>query len=335
MVNGEFMTDVDTYINDQFILRDSWIAVQSTLEYGIGKRENNGVFIGDNALLSKIDLPDEKYVSQNISGIDYFASLTDIPVSVMIIPNSAEIQTYKLPRYAPVWSQKDEIEEIYGRIKASANSTRVNCISAYEILDEHKYDYIYYRTDHHWTTYGAYLAYTQYCAANGLDAAEYTADKISDSFNGTLYSNSRVRFVQSDSMEAFNCGFTAKCDVLEKIDTVKSYDSMYFTEYLGKKDKYAYFLGPNEPVVMIYGENKDAPSLIMFKDSYSHCMAPMLLENYSRITLVDLRYIQSYFNQYFNIYDYDQALFLCGIDTFVNQNDISKLCLYKATEPQK
>jgi hypothetical protein len=225
---------------------------------------------------------------------------------------------------APVWSQKDEINGIYEKIKTSEKSGRVNCVSAYEILSEHKSDYIYYRTDHHWTTYGAYLAYTRYCAANGLDAAKYTADKISDSFNGTLYSKSGVRFMQSDSMEAFNCGYTVKCDVFDGTNTVSN-DSMYFTEYLNKKDKYAYFLGPNEPIVTIKGNSGTGKNLLMFKDSYSHCFAPMLLEFYDEITLADLRYINQDLNNLIDFEQFDSVLFLYSVDTFANQNDIIKL----------
>ncbi len=322
LINGEFMNKVNDYVNDQFIARDNWISAQSMLEYFIGKRESNNVFICKDSLIGKIDGPNEEYIKDNIAGIYDFITATETPASLMIIPGASEILSHKLPSFARVWDQKEKIDEIYNSINFA------KCISVYETLSDHKDEYIYYRTDHHWTTYGAYLAYTDYCNACGLSPAEYAADKISKSFNGTLYSSSGVRFINSDTIEAFIVGSDAYCDIFDGNNTQR-YDSIYFPDYLNKKDKYAYFLGTNQPVVTVYGDNVNGPRLILFKDSYAHCMAPMLLEHYSQITLVDLRYINRQFDYYFDVNDYDEALFLYSIDTFGNQNDISKLSTYK------
>jgi hypothetical protein len=127
-------------------------------------------------------------------------------------------------------------------------------------------------------------------------------------------------------MEAFNSGFDTYCDVFDGKETI-SYDSIFFSDYLDKKDKYAYFLGTNQPTVTIYGKNKNGPKLLLFKDSYSHCMAPMLLEHYSQITLADLRYMNKQLDFYFDIDNYDETLFLLSTDSFVNQNDIYKLTI--------
>jgi hypothetical protein len=319
MLNGKFMNSTDDYLNDQFVLRDSWISAQSVLEFISGKRESNGVFMCKNALIGKISGPNEDFINGNIAGINYFTSVTDMPASLIIVPSASEIQSYKLPLFAQVWDQKEKIDEIYGSVESA------KCVSVYDTLSEHKNDYIFYRTDHHWTTYGAYLAYREYCSSLGLTPAEYSADTVSSSFNGTLYSSSGVRFIESDTMEAFRTG-AAVCDIFDGTST-SSYDSVYFPEYLAAKDKYAYFLGTNQPIVTIYGENKNGPKLLLFKDSYAHCMAPMLLENYSQITLVDLRYINGRLEDYVDIGGFDQTLFLFGIDSFVNQNNIAKLTI--------
>jgi len=319
IVNGEFMGKVEDYINDKFILRDNWISAQSVSEYLIGKREINGVFICKNALMGKINGPNDKYIKSNIEGINYFTSETKIPSSLMIVPSASEIQPYKLPLFANVWNQKNRIDEIYKSIESA------KCIPLYDILSDHKNDYIYYRTDHHWTSYGAYLAYTEYCTANNLTPAEYSADTVSTSFNGTLYSSSGVRFIDSDTIEAFKCDSDGGCDVFDGSNTVH-YDSIYFPEFLDKKDKYSYFMGTNQPIVTLYGKNENGPSLLMFKDSYAHCMTPMLLEHYSKITLVDLRYIKDKpLDKYIDFDDYNNALFVLSVDSFVNQEDLLKL----------
>ncbi|NLK40262.1 MAG: hypothetical protein GX303_08510 [Clostridiales bacterium] len=318
LFNGEFMGKVEVYINEQFLARDAWINAQSLLEYGLGKKESNNVFIGKNTLIGKISGPNDKFVEENIGGINYFTSITDIPAFVMIVPSASEILTQRMPPFAKTWSQQDTIKAAYDALEEAKG------ISLQEVLSEHQEDYIFYRTDHHWTTYGAYLAYTQYCSENRLEPVEYTAELVSTSFNGTLYSSSGIRFIKSDEIEAFKNSFDPRCDIFDGKTTI-SYDSIYFSEYLEKKDKYAYFLGTNQPIVTLYGKEENGPALLVFKDSYAHSFAPMLLEHYSKITLVDLRYINRRLDNYLDIADYDDALFLLSIDTFVNQKDIAKL----------
>ena len=315
LFNGNYMNTIDLSINDHFIFRDNWTSGQSIMEYGIGKRESNGVFIGKNALFSKIN-PDENVIDSNISEINKFASRTKIPTNTMIIPSAAGIQKDRLPPFAPVCDEK----KIIGDINKEVN----NPVPVFETLYQNKNKYIYYRTDHHWTTYGAYLAYLEWCKAIGLTPVKYNAKKINDNFNGTLYSRSGVRFVDSDTIEAYNSNNFNGCSIPEG-NNVKKFNSIYFDKYRGLKDKYAYFLGPNKPVVTIYGKNKTGKKLIIFKDSYSHCLAPMMLEHFDEICLVDLRYINTDINKIINVNNYDNALFLYSLDTFSTQSDIIKV----------
>lgn len=319
LVEGDaYMKKVDTYINDQFVLRDTWISLQSTLEFLTGKRENNGVYIADNALISKLDGPNDEYIESNISAINTFNEKYNIKSSIILVPSASEIQSDRLPRFACPWEQKEVIDNIYGKIK------NADCISVYDTLSSHKDEYIFYRTDHHWTTYGAYLAYVEYCNAKGITPADYKYDTVSRDFNGTLYSKSGVRFTESDTIEAYSLDFDTECSILS-VGKKEEHSSVYFEEYLGKKDKYAYFLGTNQPVITVKGNIDKTDKLLIFKDSYAHCLTPMLLEHYGEITLVDLRYIKNPLDRYFDVSQYDSALFLYSTDTFVNYNDLKVL----------
>jgi hypothetical protein len=319
LLEGRFMLGVEDYINDRFVARDFWISMQSVLEYAMGKRESNGVYICSDALIGSIDEPNREYVAGNIKAINNFTKVTGLPAEIMIVPSAAEVQAYKLPRFASPWNQSAEIELIYSNIDDAV------CVPVGEALKEHKYEYIYYRTDHHWTSWGAYIAYKAYCETAGITPVEYKANRVSDDFKGTLYSTSGVRFIKSDYIEAYVYSGPVRCDISNGV-TARSYDSMYFSEFLDKKDKYAYFLGQNQPAITVYG-NSGGGKLLIFKDSYAHCMAPMLLENFSQVTLVDLRYVNRTFDHYFDISEYDRVLFLYSIDSFVNHSDITRLNL--------
>lgn len=317
LLNGKYALGIEASINDHFILRDQWISTQSILEYGIGKRESNNVYIADNALMSKLSITDDKNINTNIDGIKHFADTTKIPTYTMIIPSAASIQSYKLPKFATPIDEKKIISDI--------NNNLNNSISVYNTLYENKDKYIYYRTDHHWTTYGSYLAYVEYCKALNLTPIKYSAKKLTDNFNGTLFSSSGVRFVDSDTIEAYYSENFNGCEVFDGVKTT-SYDSIYFNDFLNQKDKYAFFLGQNQPLVRIFGKNNTGKKLIIFKDSYAHCMAPMLLEHYDEIALIDLRYIMTDdLNKIVNINDYNDALFLYSLDTFSTQSNVGNL----------
>lgn len=317
-VEGEFMRGVDNYFNDQFIGRDNWISAQSVAEYAIGKRESNGVYIGRNKLLPKVDLPDQTVIDANIKGINDFTARTGLVSYLMLVPSAGAVQPQNLPRFAKDWGEEKTIADIYARTKKVAG------IDAAEILKQNTEKQLYYNTDHHWTQYGAYLAYTEFCAAAGTAPQPYTATVVSESFNGTLYSKSGVRFADSDTMERFETPYDGGCEVVDG-DKTAHYNSFYFPEYLAKKDKYAYFLGTNKPLVTIYGTNNTGKSLLMFKDSYAHCFAPLLLSEYDKITLVDLRYVNGKLTNVVTPSDYDAVLHLYSVDTFVHQNSSRKL----------
>ncbi len=324
IVNGKFMPGVENYINEQFILRDNWISIQSVLEYGLGKRESNGVYICSNALIGKFGEPNKDFVEGNILGINSFAETTGIPTKLMIVPGASAIQNDNLPPYATPYDHMPLIEEIYSKVN-------VGTVSVADTLTEHKDNYIYYRTDHHWTTYGAYLGYVEYCKSEGIIPVEYSADMVSDSFNGTLYSKSGVRFIKSDTIESYNLKFDTSCEVIvPNSDNIKN-DSIYYEENLIGKDQYTYFLGDNKAVITAFAqrEEKIGKKLLVVKDSYAHCMAPMLLEHYDEVTFIDVRYVKLKLNNYIDISQYDSCLFLFSADGFMNEDNQNNLSVLK------
>lgn len=315
LLNGSYMTDMDTYVNDRFVLRDEWICAMSMSEYILGKRESNGVLIGNNALFSCIS-PSDKYIDNNLAGIESFASCSGLDCYFALVPSAAGVQGDRLPQFAQVADENALIDSAY-------RSVGVKSVDLFGALSEHSDEYIFYRTDHHWTTYGAYLAYVEICEKMGIASAQYAAEKVSDSFNGTLFSRSGVRFVESDVIESFICTESAVLSVFDGSATT-GYENIYFTEFLDKKDKYSYFLGTNQPIETIRREG-GGKKLLMFRDSYASCLAPMLLSEFDTITLVDMRYINTSLDELVDVSEYDTALFMYSTDVFISQPVTSKL----------
>lgn len=323
LINGDFMRDIDSYVNDHFAGRDGFITAQSKMEYAIGKRESNSVYVCKDRLMSNLAMPDEDIVSGNIKGIQRFTELYKLPSYLMLVPSASAVQYEKLPPFAEQkWDQKALIDRVYGELEGQTISVPI-----YDALREHKDDYIYYRTDHHWTTQGAFLAYQQLAAAMNLPAVSsesFPLTAVSDDFVGTLSSKSGVYDRMPDQISAYQTdritGYTVNDGKTET-----EYPTVYFEEHLDKKDKYAYFLGQNQPIVTIHTDSKSDKKLLLFKDSYSHSFAPFLANDYSEIVLVDMRYINVDIGKVVEVESFDDALFLFSTDVFTQQGLLKKL----------
>ena len=106
---------------------------------------------------------------------------------------------------------------------------------------------------------------------------------------------------------------------------VKTYNSLYMREFLSVKDKYSSFTGSNQPLIKIKTGCTDGPRLLVIKDSYAHSFVPFLAYNYSEITMIDMRYIQTSYKSIVNPEDFDQVLILYNVSGFITDANIPKL----------
>lgn len=324
--NRTYMNDLETYISDHFAGRVGWIKGRTILETSLGKQERNGIYILENRLVEKISEPDYASVDKGIEAINKFAEANDVPVFVMIVPTSADIYADELPENAPNVDQQKFISYVYENLNKP-----VTTIDVYQTMFSNRDDYIYYRTDHHWTTKGAYLAYAAAGKRMGYDPVPddlYDIEHAGIDFIGTFYSKALYDGVEKDTLDFYH--FVEGSSVKEVEVTTNYgqepdvYSSMYFREYLGVKDKYSSFLGTNKPLITIRSEN-DGGKLLVIKDSYAHCYVPFLTQHYSEITLLDMRYINISYKQIVDVEDYDQVLILYNASSFMDDTDIRKL----------
>ncbi len=281
LFEGKFTADYETFITDQFVARDFWITLKNRSELAIGKKDSGGVYFGkDGFLIEKIEV-DEEQASYNFNALKNFVELTkdDHNVRVLVAPTASLILKDKLPTHAPVWDQGallDALDKIDGFVDAR------------EVLNAHTNEYIYYRTDHHWTTLGSYYAYTSLCESLGIEPIALDAlnkETLSDEFIGTLAAKVNIT-TESDELFTYNSGVQVQVDYNMGQSTA---DSLIDESYLEKRDKYGAFLNGNQPVVDVQTSVKNGKTLLLVKDSYAHCMVPLLVNHYERILLVDHR----------------------------------------------
>jgi hypothetical protein len=320
LLDGDFMNDMNDYLNDHFIGRQHWVASDSLKEYVLGKREISQVYIGRNALYRHYSNEGMGITLGNIAGVNAFAEKYDMPIYFMLVPSSTYVQQEKLPWLAPVWDEKGYIEATYAALDEGIKS--IDVLSALALKWDND---IYYRTDHHWTGYGAYLGYLQLARAMGLPdrSPEIEISTVDESFLGTNHSRTGFPLVSPDTIELYQIGRAESFETYGQADgkyITTQHESMFFPEFLQQKDKYAFFLGRLQPYVTIYTGSSTGKKLLIFKDSYAHCLAPMLLEDYSEIRLVDLRsLVADDHGALIEAQRYDEALFLYSTDTFSQQ----------------
>lgn len=324
VLDGSYMTDLETFLTDQFFGRDHWVALKSVLEKTVMKQENNSVYFGkEDTLINRVDTPDSALMSKNATYISTLGENVTVPVSMGIIPSAASVWADRLPLNAPTADEASVISNFYNEITGD-----VNKLPLYEKFMSHNQEDLYYRTDHHWTTLGAYYGYVAIMESMGITPvplSNYTETIVSDSFFGTTYSTSGVRWVKPDSISTY---------VPEDGLTVTSYftgspveGSLYVPEKLEEKDKYAYFLGGVQPLCTIKTPHTEAPKLLLVRDSYSDCLVPFLTNHFSEIHLLDLRYYNMGVSNYVAANDIDQVVVLYSLSNFVDDKNIFKLGL--------
>lgn len=318
LFDKEFTTEFESYTTDQFVGRDEWITLKAASELALGKKENNDVSYGkDQTLIEGFDAPDKSTLDTNMSYVNQLVENTDADVYFALIPEKSEIWSDRLPARTPNDSEAELIEYCYGL----SNAHNVDMLS---VMREHADEYIYYRTDHHWTSLGAYYGY---CALGkamdiAIPALDSYADRhtVSDSFYGTTWSESGFSWVKPDSMEVFvNAPEGLQITSYPQGSPVEG--KLYDESKLEVKDKYSMFMGGNCPLHQIVTGN-DGPSLLILRDSYTDSLIPFLLDDFSEIHVIDLRYYRMSIADYIAEHGFDNVLVAYSVTTFATDTNL-------------
>ena len=319
LLGGSFADKYDSYVSDQLPARDSWIGAKSFFEALLLKTENNGVVYGeDGYLFSKFQSYDEAVLALNLQAISQFAGKTAGGVTVLPVPSAYAVLHDKLPAAVPFADQAGPLGEL-----AAALGSSCRVVNSFAALSAHAQDYIYYRTDHHWTTLGAWYGYEALCGQLGLTPLPYLAEEAHsvDGFLGTCYSKCKKLGAQADTLCYFDNG---------SVITVGEahYASIYDFTKLATRDKYSTFLHGNaaKSVIECAGSGERRGHLLIIKDSYADSLIPFLTAHYETITCIDPRYYPGSFSE-LAAGEYDDIVVLFGFETLAAEVSVAKLGL--------
>lgn len=315
LMDGRFMSSYEKYQTDQFFSRDSWIRFRSATDRFLGKNESGGVYLGKNGQLYEKPEEFRDQVWNNLDAIKGFAeNHSDKGIYLLLAPGAAGIKPEGLPVFAPVADQAEQLRQIHAYLNGTVQE-----ISVYGTLREHREEYLYYRTDHHWTTLGAWYAFLQAQKVMGLpEVPEMEAYPVTNRFQGTLASRSGYR-VPSDTISVFWPKEEERL-VVTYVEEQKKSASLYASKKLEGRDQYGVFLDGNHPVVKIRTMAESERTLLLLKDSYANCFVPFLTSQFREIVLVDLRYYYGNVNTLMEEQEFTDILFLYHLNTFLEDD---------------
>lgn len=361
-VDGSFGSKYVKYINEQFLGRDNWISMKVVADMGLGRIESHGVTYGDDHyLMEKLEIVEDQNYPANAGTnivkqtsldrsngmVSSFLQMYDQPITFSLVPNSYAILEDEVPTGFPGANQQAYTQQIYQTLREADEQLEIVDFS--DALSQHKDEYIYYRTDHHWTTLGAYYAYVAYCEQKGLTPVsleELEENKVED-FYGTFYSKAKRPSQPADTITWYDVdvdefAFVANLQQdkqLAQLGEVVQEDGLELLRVDGMmdrrkfevRDKYAAFMWGNSGYVKIksshnlnHQEGKTS-RLLLFKDSYANSMIPYLTYNYDEIIVVDLRYMAKSTKELMQE-EFDDIFVMYNFSTYVSgASDLAKL----------
>lgn len=349
-LEGKVSGKLISYYSDQFPLRSAWVGLHALGELALGRGESSGVLLGEDGQLAvrrfdayldrltrleDTDVYDQAHVQK---GLDALVNLKgtlsqkSIPLCVLLAPRTVDVTVHD---FAYPSTPSDGLNDT---IHATLSAGGVNSVELLgEFRDRHDGgEYVYYRTDHHWTTRGAYIAYAAVMESFGMGQkvipeSHFTVREIPD-FYGTTYSRSGLFFVPADTLEIWEADDDSRYTVFELNGEEKRtvIESGFISEkYLSEKDKYGAFLDGTHRMLFIMDKEAAAkgqsrPRLLLARDSFANSMVPFLARHFD-ICMVNLSGGMTNLSELATQYGCSRVLVVCNWENLVTSDCVAEI----------
>lgn len=322
LLTGKFSKEYGKYLSDQFPERQSMIKEKAKFDLLLGRREINGVYIcKDGYLMEGFTEASLEVTDGKIKAINNFVSQNPkLNVSMMLVPNKVEIYKNLLPKNSPSDSQKQYLDKMKEKIDKKVNF--VNLITPFNRLKNSTQ--LYYKTDHHWTTDGAYKGYEEFSKSKDLSPVQensFTKSLATDKFLGSLYYKNGAQIGKPEDIVLYLKDKPYPL-LVKYYDTKEKVTTLYDARKLEGKDKYEIFTGGNHSQIKIRTNIKTKRKLLLIKDSYANAMLPFLINDFAEINVVDLRYYTGTMSDILNNNEVTDVLILYNVNTFNTDSSI-------------
>lgn len=323
IINGEYFSKLDEYTSDHLAGRNDFLKIYADIASGNGEHKVNGIMTRDDMLLN--GNPDISDISDSVAErINNFADYYNSSFYFIAVPSSDGIYSRFLPEYIPDDFQSKQIEDFYKKL-----NPEIREINAFNILRNFSENYIYYRTDSKWTSYGAYCVYRTAIQKLGFIPIAYdkfTIEHITADFKGNLYNKCLYDIQKPDFIDIYYSDSI-------NIQSITAYDenlnqssrNLYEKSLINSSYMYDIYLGENAPALKIKTGVNNNKKLMIIKDSYADCMIPFLTQHYSEITVISADFPDFKFTNFFNINSYEQIIFILGTENLLDPDSLKIL----------
>ena len=324
LLDGSFAEQLGLYSADHFPLRSKWLKLNSKLREEIGDGIINGVYAADDMLLDA-DTSRRASSGSCAAEINRFARDHSGAVYVVAVPTSSGVYRERLPEYLDDYRESQQISDFYDKLNKD-----IKRIDAYNILKMLNSNYIYYRSDTKWTSYGAYCVYRTVIQKLGFLPTtfdKYSIRHVTSDFRGNLYNRSLCTSVKPDIMDFYYCSGGAEvlsCTGVCKDKTIVS-KRIYDEQQLESDYLYNAYLGESIPLLRIKTSVNNERKLLVIKDSYADCFIPFLTQHYSEIDVLSPELLDGSASDFVDFDKYEQTLFLFGIENLSDSSIFASL----------
>lgn len=317
VLSGQFGTQAETYIADHIPGRDLFVGLASYYDLLSGRQGTKDVLLASGGrLVEKPNLPNAAAASRNMNAINSFAQSIGQSVDLMILPSAGFVAEDTILGVHEDYTDDAIIESIYSL--AGEHVRPVDMVSTFTAAEDPAA--LFYRTDHHWTSLGAYTAYGAYMGLLGKEypaREEFTVERHGG-FYGSTYSRAGLWLIPAEDVELWSTGaeltVTTHANAADTEGT--AHEGVFYRERLQELDKYTVYLNGNQPLVRIQnpaGEGK----LLVIRDSYANCLGAFLANSYAEVVLVDLRYYKTPVSELVKAEGFDQVLVCYSLYNFL------------------
>ncbi len=314
LFSGNFGKAAETYLSDHFPARSTWVGIHAYAERLSGRTGQNGIYLGAHERLYVAPTAvDTAMIDRNCAALTDFVDATGLNAYYMVVPSVGSLDPEGLPAlHAPYHD-----DEILGRV----DEQLIDFTKIKPILNASHF----YRTDHHWTSQGAYQAYLACADALGFtpfDSSVFAKETIND-FYGTSYAKAGFWSIAPDTMELWQSNTALTVEILDDaMPAPITYNSVFFRDALDTMDKYTVYLDGNHARVRVINQDRQG-KLLVIKDSFAHTLVPFLAEHYGQIDMIDLRHFRRQtVSDYVLQEGYTDVLFVYGVDTVASSHDL-------------
>ena len=352
LAGGEYSSDMTDYFADQFPARDLFVGIKGVAETALGRGENNGVLLGDDGQLAvrlfsayksrfertdEIDYFYEDNVTACLDAVNNFAQNSDLPLVTVLPPRTLDVA-------ASAFFYPTDISDSLGSLISETLTEETGYIDLFPIMRE-RYEageYVYMRTDHHWTSYGAYLTYCEIMKEFGMADDIIPMDSFSretvEDFYGTTWSKAGYKFIPPDDIEIWSLGneedYITRCysskmvkgedgKPLKVKESYKEFSGWMNRDYLCEKDKYAAFLdGTHNEQTVTLASGEERETLLIAKDSFANTLVPFLSQHFD-LVILNLAGKQADLSEAAEYYGCDKALIVYNCGNLIENNNLA------------